>query len=302
MNLSFISYKLIVLSLLSLNAFSQEVLPLYPDGIPNSKPVADAESSAVNDGILIVSNVTKPSLTVYLPEKSIATGEAIIVVPGGGYHILAAGHEGVDVATRLNEMGIAAFVLKYRIPDNTWMDHPEIGPIQDAQRALQIVRENAKKWKLNKTRIGMLGFSAGGHLVSTAATHYKKAYIPNKKKINLRPDFVVLIYPVISFVDSAMHVGSAENLLGKNASLEKRKEFSAELNITPETPPTFIVHAKDDPVSVRNTTLYADSLNAKGVFSEVLLYNSGGHGFGLVNKTSDISWPDRLRQWIKKLE
>ena len=302
MNLSFISYKLIVLSLLSLNVFSQEVLPLYPDGIPNSKPVADAESSAVNDGILIVSNVTKPSLTVYLPEKSSATGEAIIVVPGGGYHILAAGHEGVDVARRLNEMGIAAFVLKYRIPDTTWMDHPEIGPIQDAQRALQIVRENAKKWKLNKTRIGMLGFSAGGHLVSTAATHYKKAYIPNKKKINLRPDFVVLIYPVISFVDSAMHVGSSENLLGKNASLEKRKEFSAELNITPETPPTFIVHAKDDPVSVRNTTLYADSLNAKGVFSEVLLYNSGGHGFGLVNKTSDISWPDRLRQWIKKLE
>ena len=302
MNLSFISYKLIVLSLLSLNVFSQEVLPLYPDGIPNSKPVADTESSAVNDGILIVSNVTKPSLTVYLPEKSRATGEAIIVVPGGGYHILAAGHEGVDVARSLNEMGIAAFVLKYRIPDTTWMVKPEIGPIQDAQRALQIVRENAKKWNLDKNKIGMLGFSAGGHLVSTAATHFKKAYIPNRKKTNLRPDFVVLIYPVISFVDSAMHIGSAENLLGKEASLEKRKEFSAEINVTPETPPTFIVHAKDDPVSVRNTTLYADSLNAKGIFSEVLLYDSGGHGFGLVNKTSNISWPDRLQQWIRKLD
>ena len=301
MNLSFISYKLIVLSLLSLNVFSQEVLPLYPDGIPNSKPVADTESSAVNDGILIVSNVTKPSLTVYLPEKSRATGEAIIVVPGGGYHILAAGHEGVDVARSLNEMGIAAFVLKYRIPDTTWMVKPEIGPIQDAQRALQIVRENAKKWNLDKNKIGMLGFSAGGHLVSTAATHFKKAYIPNRKKTNLRPDFVVLIYPVISFVDSAMHIGSAENLLGKEASLEKRKEFSAEINVTPETPPTFIVHAKDDPVSVRNTTLYADSLNAKGIFSEVLLYDSGGHGFGLVNKSSNISWPDRLQQWIRKL-
>ena len=301
MNLSFISYKLIVLSLLSLNVISQEVLPLYPDGIPNSKPVADTESSAVNDGILIVSNVTKPSLTVYLPEKSRATGEAIIVVPGGGYHILAAGHEGVDVARSLNEMGIAAFVLKYRIPDTTWMVKPEIGPIQDAQRALQIVRENAKKWNLDKNKIGMLGFSAGGHLVSTAATHFKKAYIPNRKKTNLRPDFVVLIYPVISFVDSAMHIGSAENLLGKEASLEKRKEFSAEINVTPETPPTFIVHAKDDPVSVRNTTLYADSLNAKGIFSEVLLYDSGGHGFGLVNKTSNILWPDRLQQWIRKL-
>ena len=148
----------------------------------------------------------------------------------------------------------------------------------------------------------MLGFSAGGHLVSTAATHYKKSYIPNKKKVNLRPDFVVLIYPVISFVDSAMHKGSMENLLGKDVSIEKRKPFSAELNVTPETPPTFLVHAKDDPVSVRNTILYADSLNAKGIFSEVLLYDSGGHGFGLVNKTSDIAWPERLHEWMKKLD
>lgn len=302
MNLSFISYKLILLSLLAGNSFSQEVLPLYPDGIPNSKPVADTESSAVNDGILILSNVTRPSITIYLPDQSKATGEAIIVVPGGGYHILAAGHEGVDVAKRLNEMGIAAFVLKYRIPDSTWMIKPETGPIQDAQRAIQIVRGNAKRWRLNKNKIGMLGFSAGGHLVSTAATHYNKAYIPNKKKISLRPDFIVLIYPVITFVDSSMHTGSAENLLGQNASLEKRKEFSAELNVTPQSPPTFIVHAKDDPVSIRNTILYADSLNAKGVFSEVLLYDSGGHGFGLVNKTSNISWPERLHQWMKKLD
>jgi acetyl esterase/lipase len=214
---------------------------------------------------------------------------------------VAAGHEGADVAKKLNEMGITAFVLKYRIPDTTWMVNPEIGPIQDAQRAIQMVRENAKKWNINTHKIGMLGFSAGGHLVSTAATHYKKSYIPNKKKISLRPDFVVLIYPVISFVDSAMHRGSLENLLGKDATLEKRKQFSAELNITPQTPPTFLVHAKDDPVSVRNTILFADSLNEKGVFSEVLVYESGGHGFGLVNKTSDISWPDRLREWMNKL-
>jgi acetyl esterase/lipase len=302
MNLSFINSNLIILILLAFNSYSQQVLPLYPNGIPNSKPVPDTESSATNDGIVIVSNVSRPSLTVYLPDKSTSTGEAIIVVPGGGYHILAAGHEGVDIAKHLNERGIAAFVLKYRIPDTTWMIKPETGPIQDAQRAIQIVRENVKKWNLNKDKIGMLGFSAGGHLVSTVATHYNKAYISNKKKINLRPDFVALIYPVISFVDSSMHIGSAENLLGKNASLEKRQEFSAELNISPETPPTFLVHAKDDPVSVRNTILYADSLNAKGVFSEVVLYESGGHGFGLVNKTSDISWPEKLHEWMKKLD
>ncbi len=302
MNLSFINCKLIVLSLLTINSYSQEVLPLYPSSIPNSKPAPDTESSDTTEGILVISNVSKPTLTIYLPESSKATGEAIIVVPGGGYHIVAAGHEGSDVAKRLNEMGIAAFVLKYRMPDTAWMADPSIGPIQDAQRAMQMVRENAKKWKINKNKIGMLGFSAGGHLVSTAATHYNKSYIPNKKKISLRPDFVVLIYPVISFVDSAIHRGSMENLLGKDASLERRKEFSAELNVTPQTPPTFLVHAKNDPVSVRNTTLYADSLNAKGVFSEVLLYDEGGHGFGLVNKTSNISWPDRLNEWMKKLD
>ncbi|HUQ65617.1 MAG TPA: alpha/beta hydrolase [Flavitalea sp.] len=302
MNLSFINYKLIALMLITVNSFSQEVIPLYPSGIPNSKPVPDIESSAMNEGILIVSNVTRPSLTVYRPDALKATGEALIVVPGGGYHILAAGHEGEDVAKRLNEMGITAFVLKYRIPDSASMVDPETGPIQDAQRAIQIVRENAKKWKIAKNKIGMLGFSAGGHLVSTASTHYNKSYITNKKKTSLRPDFVVLIYPVISFVDSAMHTGSMNNLLGFNASIEKRKEYSGELNVTPETPPTFLVHAKDDPVSVKNTMLYADSLNAKGVFSEVLLFDSGGHGFGLINKTSNISWPDRLREWMNKLD
>lgn len=301
MNLSFIHFKLIVLTLFTLNTYSQQVIPLYPSGIPNSKPVPDTESSK-NEGILIVSNVSRPTLTVYLPDESKATGEAIIVVPGGGYHIVAAGHEGSDVAKKLNEMGIAAFVLKYRIPDTAWMVHPEIGPIQDAQRAIQIVRQNAAKWKISKNKIGMLGFSAGGHLVATVATHYTKSYIPNKKKISLRPDFVALIYPVISFVDTSMHRGSFENLLVKDTSMEKRREFSAELNVTAHTPPAFMVHAKDDPVSVHNTILFADALNAKGVFSEVLLYDSGGHGFGLVNKTSDISWPERLHEWMKKLD
>ena len=302
MNLSFINYKLIILCLIGFKIYSQQAIPLYPSGIPNSKPVSDTESSTTNNGILVVRNVSRPSLTAYLPDELKASGEAIIVVPGGGYHIIAAGHEGEDVARRLNEKGIAAFVLKYRIPDTTYMVKKEIGPIQDVQRAIQMVRENAKKWKVNKKKIGILGFSAGGHLVSTAATHYNKAYISNKRKTSLRPDFVVLIYPVISFVDSSMHVGSLENLLSKDAPLEKRMQFSAELNITTQTPPTFMVHAKDDPVSVRNTMLYADSLNAKGVFSEILLYEKGGHGFGLVNKTSDISWPDRLHQWMKKLD
>jgi acetyl esterase/lipase len=301
MNLSFIRNNLIILCLVAVNSFSQQVMPLYDGEIPNSKPSPDTEKSETSEGMLIISNISRPTLTVYLPDPSKATGEAIIVVPGGGYHIVAAGHEGEDVAKRFNEMGIAAFVLKYRIPNSEWMANPEIGPIQDAQRAIQIVRLNAKKWKIDKNKVGMIGFSAGGHLASTAATHYNTSYIPKKKKISFRPDFLILVYPVITFVDSAAHTGSRKNLLGENPTPEKMREYSNELQITPETPPTFLVHAKDDPVSVRNTILFADSLAAKGVLSEVLLYEAGGHGFGLVNKTSDILWPDRVREWLKKV-
>lgn len=302
MNLSLITCKIVILCTLGLTALSQEVLPLYDSEIPNSKPTPDTETSENRDGMLIISNVSRPTLTVYLPDPSKATGEAIVVVPGGGYHIIAAGHEGEDVARRFNEMGVAAFVLKYRIPNAEWMVNPEIGPIQDAQRAIQLVRMNARKWNVNTKKVGILGFSAGGHLASTAATHFNKSYIPKKKKISFRPDFAILIYPVISFIDSAAHTGSRDNLLGKDASPEKLREYSNELQVTRKTPPTFLVHAKDDPVCVRNTILFADALAAKGVFSEVLLYETGGHGFGLVNKQSDISWPDRVREWMNKLK
>lgn len=302
MNLSINRYILSLTLLVAVHSQAQETLPLYPGKIPNSKPAPNTESAAYNeDSILIVSNVSQPTLGVYLPEPSKATGEAIIVIPGGGYHILAAGHEGVDVAKRFSEMGFAAFVLKYRIPDTTWMVNTETGPMEDAQRAIQIVREHAKKWNVNPHKVGVLGFSAGGHLAATAATHFNRSYIPKKKNISFRPDFAVLVYPVITFVDTAAHNGSMQNLLGKNPSEEKKKEYSNELQVTPQTPPTYLVHAKDDPVSVRNTLLFADSLKAKGVLSEVLLYDAGGHGFGMVNKTSDINWPERVAEWIRKL-
>lgn len=287
----------------AMNVKAQEVFPLYLTEIPNSKPSVDKEISTTSeDGILRISNVSRPTLTAYFPPPGKANGDAIIVCPGGGYSILAAGHEGADVAKRLNELGITAFVLKYRIPNSEWMVNPEIGPLQDAQRAVQMVRQNAKKWKINKKSIGILGFSAGGHLASTAGTHFSKSYIPNKKKTSLRPDFMVLIYPVVSFSDSIGHIGSRENLLGKDASPEKIREYSNELQVTNKTPPTFMVHAKDDGVDYRNTIVFADALNAKGVFSEVLLFEIGGHGFGLINKSSDIQWIERMAQWLKKLK
>src|SRR5215218_2998824 len=180
---------LVLMTTINTSIFSQTVMPLYNDSIPNCKWTPDTESSEINeDSVLILHNITRPTLSVYLPPKSKRTGAAVIIFPGGGYGILAAGHEGADVAKKFNEMGITAFVLKYRIPNDQTMINKEIGPIQDAQRALQIVRENAAKWHIEKNKIGIMGFSAGGHLASTAGTHFQNTYIDNPKGTSLRPD------------------------------------------------------------------------------------------------------------------
>src|SRR4030095_10804330 len=191
-----------------------ETIPLY-DTIPNSKPSVDSEKSSTAEGILIVSNVSIPSLTIYRPAKMKNNAMAVIICPGGGYSVLAAGHEGSDVAGVLNEWGIVAFVLKYRLPDEKIMIDKTIGPLQDAQRAIQIVRENAKQWNIDPAKIGIMGFSAGGHLASTASTHFIKPVIDNPRNTSLRPDFSVLVYPVISFTDSLAHIGSRNNLIGE---------------------------------------------------------------------------------------
>ena len=162
--------------------------------------------------------VSRPSLTIFLPPKEKATGAAVIICPGGGYANLAMGYEGTDVARRFNESGIAAFVLKYRIPNDSTMIDKEIGPLQDAQRALLLVRSRADEWGIDSNRIGIMGFSAGGHLASTAGTHFQKNYIANPDHITLRPDFMILIYPVISFNTPIAHMGSEQNLLGHHPS------------------------------------------------------------------------------------
>lgn len=281
----------------------QTVIPLYKDSIPNSKPAPDEEKSEMGkDSILRISKVSRPTLSIYLPAKEKRTGAAVIVCPGGGYSILAASHEGSDVAKRFNEMGITAFVLKYRIPSDQTMANKEIGPIQDAQRAIQVVRENAKKWGINKNDVGIMGFSAGGHLASTAGTHFQHTYISNPKNINLRPDFMILVYPVISFSDSIGHKGSANNLLGANASNEEIREYSNELQVTAKTPPTFLVHAKNDPVSVKNSLAFADALKKHNVPVEMYLYDKGGHGYGMYNKTSNVLWMDLVEEWMKKMK
>jgi len=280
---------------------SQEVIPLYRGKIPNSKPAANNESSETANGILRISKVSEPSLKVFLPPKEKSTGTAVIICPGGGYWIIAAGHEGNDVAKKLNEKGIAAFVLKYRIPDNETMVEKEIGPLQDAQRAIQLVRQNARKWKIRKNKIGIMGFSAGGHLASTAGTHFEKSYIVNKKHVSLRPDFMILIYPVISFSDSIGHLGSRDQLLGKNASADRINEYSNELHVTSNTPPAFLVHSKNDSgVSWKNSMFFFQALQQKNVSAEIYLYENGGHGFGMNNPTSDVKWMDKVLLWMER--
>lgn len=281
-------------------AQGQEVIPLYSTEIPNSKPAPDKEKKEVRDnGMEIISGITIPSLTVFLPDPAVRTGTAIIICPGGGYQINAIKHEGMDVAREFAKWGIAAFVLKYRIPDDNTMVDKEIGPLQDAQQAIHKVRENAKAWNIDPQKIGLMGFSAGGHLASTAATHYKTRVIPGGKTGNLRPDFLILGYPVISFTDSIGHLGSRNNLLGSSPSREKILLYSNERQVTRETPPTFLFHAADDQVvQAANSLAFYKSLLKHAVPAELHIYERGGHGFGIDNRTTAEKWMNSLKNWL----
>jgi len=296
--------KILIAFLYLQNAFmiqAQEVIPLYNDSIPNSRPAADKEKTAIGqDGILRISEVSRPSLTVFLPENQKSTGAAVVICPGGGYWILAAGHEGYDVARKFTQMGVTAFVLKYRIPSDQTMIQRAIGPLQDAQRAVQLVRERAAQWHLDPHQIGIMGFSAGGHLASTEGTHYDKPLIPNPQGTNLRPDFMILVYPVISFSDSIGHLGSRNQLLGPVQSKEQIQDYSNELQVNANTPPSFLVHAKDDQVvPVQNSIDFYDALLKNKVGAQIYLYDHGGHGFGMHNPTSKVEWMDLVRSWMK---
>ncbi|WP_246254400.1 alpha/beta hydrolase [Pedobacter foliorum] len=291
---------MILMCTVSLKA--QEIVKLYPGAIPGSKPTpADFKETAPvgEDGIIRVSKVSEPTLTVFLPAKEKATGAAVIICPGGGYGILAINHEGYNVAKRFTDVGVAAFVLKYRLPDDAIMVDKSFGPLMDAEQAIYLVRKQAKKWNVDPGKIGIMGFSAGGHLASTLTVHYNDIKIENKEKLSLRPDFSILIYPVVSFLESP-HTGSANNLAGANATQAQKEYFSNERHVTPETPPTFLVHANDDyGVPVQNSIIFNQALVANKVKAEMHLYQNGGHGFGLKNTTTSDDWFERLTNWMK---
>jgi acetyl esterase/lipase len=286
-------FFLLVVNILS----AQEIMPLYNGAIPGNKNVADTESSATEGGILRISNITKPTLSIYLPAQP--NGTAVVICPGGGYGINAMGHEGIDIAKKFNEMGVTAFVLKYRLPNDAAQQDKTIAPLQDAQQAIKLVRDNAVKWKVNPGKIGIMGFSAGGHLASTAGTHFQKSLIENLNNTNLRPDFLLLIYPVISFVDTVGHMGSRNNLVGKNPPAEIIKLYSNEQQVTTNTPPAFLVHAaNDNAVPSENSIRFYQALVKNKVPAELHIYQGGGHGFGLKNPTTKELWMDRCANWM----
>ena len=275
----------------------QKAIPLYPNGVPNSKP-SPADYVEKVDQNSFLSGVTIPTLTPYFADKSKANGTAVIICPGGGYSGLSMVNEGFSIAEAFNKIGVTAFVLTYRLPSDSIMVDKTIGPLQDAQRAIQIVRQQAAEWGINPNKIGIVGFSAGGHLASTAITHFDKVVISNKNNTNLRPDFGILIYPVIS-MGPKTHTGSKENLIGKHAPQELMDLYSNEKQVTANTPPTFLVAAEDDQVvPVENTLMFYHALLDNKVKAEMHVYQAGGHGFGLYNKTTKDFWFDRLTEWM----
>ena len=275
-------------------------IPIWSNNIPGSINTTYLEKEIIKDGQLqSTSQVTTPNLSVYLPKKELVNRSAVIIFPGGGYSHLAMYKEGKKVAEWLNSLGITAFVLKYRLPSNLSMKDKTIGPLQDAQEAIRMVRRNAKEWDLDPTKIGVLGFSAGGHLASTLSTHCQdKVY--DASEISARPDFSILIYPVISMEEGITHNGSKTNLLGENASKELIEKYSNEKQITSETPKAFLVHASDDKVvPVANSINYYLNLLKYNVPAEMHLYENGGHGFGLGTKGTHIDWPKACAKWLE---
>ncbi len=276
--------------------------PLYKT-IPNNISSKNQEAESSSTGILIVEKVSIPSYQYFRVANDNQKRPCVIICPGGGYTILAAGHEGTDVAKYFNSIGVNAIVLKYRIPNDANQIDKSIAPLQDAQQAILLARTNAGNWGIEKNKIGIMGFSAGGHLASSLATHSNDIKIDNPTKVSLRPDFQILIYPVISFGPEG-HEGSRINLIG-NAHDEKTKKaidyFSSEKQITKDAPPAFLVHSKDDDVvPVANAIHYYDNLIAHKVPAELYLYEKGAHGYGMKNPTSEIVWTSVMKTWMQK--
>lgn len=294
---------LVVASILTPVLAQNQIVPLWEGDPPNYRETGEVTIWDTSD-IVRVRNVQKPDIAIFLPSKKNSTGEAVVICPGGGYGILAYDWEGSDIARWLNSEGIAAFVLKYRLPGSKSNIVPHKSPLMDAQRAMRMVRSNAEKWNVDPGKIGIMGFSAGGHLASTLSTHFDAGDPSSDDPVeqeSCRPDFSVLIYPVISFTGEFSHSGSRKALLGEDADPELVSHYSNELQVTEETPPAILIHSDDDTVvPVENSIVYYKALRANKLTSELHIYPYGGHGFSLAIGQGHLStWPDRVIEWIK---
>jgi acetyl esterase/lipase len=265
------------------------------DAAPKSEPLwPKAAPGALGD-----KDADVPTLTPFLPSADKASGAAVVICPGGGYGGLAISYEGMDVGAWMAKRGVAGFVLKYRVAP---YKHPI--PLQDAQRALRTVRARAKEFGVDPTRVGILGFSAGGHLASTAATHFDDGKADAADPIDragCRPDFAILCYPVITLKPPYAHMGSRYNLLGKDADEKLVESLCNDEQVTDKTPPTFLFHTADDNVvPVENSLLFFEALHKAKVPAELHVYEHGRHGVGLApNEPALSSWPDLLETWMK---
>lgn len=264
-------------------------IPLY------EKKNISTKETHTNDSTfgLLVRDVTNPVLKAFIPKNS-TNNTAVIICPGGGYHTLLFEREGTKVAEAFNKHDIAAFVLKYRLPEKS----NSFAPLQDAQKAIQIIRENAEKWNIDNEKIGIMGFSAGGHLAASLGVHYDSVLMENKINTTLRPDFMILVNPVISFIDGIGHIGSRDNLLGQNPDDNLIKFFSNELHITDDTPKTILLHTDDDQiVPVENSLHFYRELHRHKVPVELHIYSKGDHGFIQIPEFEE--WFERCIRWMK---
>ena len=300
-------FFLAALFVFSNQIFAQDtIMPLWPkDKIPLRIASHEKETHSKNE-ILRISRVQEPTIEVYLPEKKKANGKAMLIFPGGGYEILAYDWEGTDVAKVLVENGIAAIVVKYRLPSRVSQKVRYNVPLMDAQRAMRLVRLNAFKFNLRPKMIGVLGFSAGGHLAATLATHFDSEVhdaVDQIDGLSARPDFLALGYPVISLDETITHMGSRKKLLGQNDLPKLIEFFSNEKHVTEDTPPTFLLHAMDDKaVPVENSLIFYQALKENEIPTEMHLFPKGGHGFSLAKEDPQLkNWPNLMIQWIESL-
>ena len=261
---------------------------LWPDGAPGAKGQAEGD---------------QPTLTIYLPPAAQASGAAVVICPGGGYGHLATDHEGHQIAQWLNSFGVAGFILQYR-HRNSGAGYGHPAPLQDAQRAVRTVRSRAKEWRVDPGRIGIIGFSAGGHLASSVITHFDESFSEPKDAIDRassRPDFAILVYPVISFTEPFSHFGSCKNLLGANADPKLVEKLSSEKQVTPQTPPTFLISTWEDKgVPAENSIAFYLALRKAKVPAELHVFAKGPHGFGLGQKIEGTSaWPGLCQKWME---